>query len=53
MILPVVMGKVVWSKRKIPGYKNVEGDLNAVKMLSQKVLINVVNTYLLAYLLNP
>lgn len=38
------MGKAVWRKRKIAGWKNVEGDLSGVKMLSQKVSINVINT---------
>jgi hypothetical protein len=37
-----VMGKAVWRKRKIAGYKNV-GDLSGVKMLSQKVLMKSLN----------
>jgi hypothetical protein len=28
------MGKTLWSKRKILGYKDVEGDLSGVKLLS-------------------
>jgi hypothetical protein len=42
--LPADVGKALWSKRRIAGYRNVKGDLSGVKILYQKVLIKPLNT---------